>query len=998
MPSKCGYIKRCQIANVLIGKGQEKAASATTSIIERIRPTYILLVGIAGGFPAKGVRRGDVAIAHTIHSFDFGKLEGNSFKRRPELDFICDRGLLALAEVVATAEERGWRNNVVDGRPDGMPSDSFKVHTDCYVASSNKVVDNPAHDFYSKVAELFPEIHCVEMEGVGAGQSIQLAHVESVTKLLMIRGISDEPGQPEEGKDQREKWKNYAISTAANFTRTLIEQLVDDEAPQSSPGRPGGNNLKKIFISKLPNTGEFLLGRSTQLKKLERYKASLKAKIVSVIAAGGEGKTALVSQWLGEQLNTNSDEFEYIYAWSFYSQGIRTDTSVSSDDFFERFSSWLDIDGVANLSPWAKAEKIAETMASKKILLILDGLETLQSSNYSKLGEIQDRNIRHLLVQMAVSNLGFCIITSRVRLSDLDKWTNKSVYQIKLLKLPEKASISLLRRLGVVGQEHLLREVARSVDCHALAVNLLGNWLREAWDGDVRHSRELPTLQEHNTRVSKHAERVMLAYKIWFSRSNSRNELLLLMLIGLFDRPSKIDFLEALYKPDPINGLTESLNELSSAQIKQIITRLSDIGLIFMADDNALDAHPIIRSWADQELKRFYPGPYLEANRRISSVLSGLVVQQPSNSSDINVLYRAFQHACKANLHEQAFKEILWERIYRGQTYYSLLSLGLWGSDLAAIACLFEVPYTKPLSFLSTSNQAGFLGIAGLDLRSLGRLKEAVRTMEAGLKIHKNIHEHANSARATGNIAELQILVCDFKNALASAISSVRYASACAEHDLECAGWSYLGQIFHYTNIIKKAFSAFRRAEIIQQRIDGKILNGTIGFRFCQLLLAKGMFDDVISRASISMEQNRYNNLHIGLSKITIGQAYIGRDPCTPTVSDIVDEAIDSGLGLLFSVKAQDYLPHGLLASSARHRWKRNFCEAVKNVDEVLYLSQEREMKIFEIDAYYELSKIYKADMNYSKSQYYFMKANKLSSKYNYHIMSAVNRQPPDES
>ena len=441
LPLKYGYIGQCKVSNILIGKGEEKAASATAIVIDRIKPKYVLLVGIAGGFPTNGVRRGDVTIAHVIHSFDYGKLIDNLFNRRAEVDFICDRQLLAQAEVVATAKDCAWKKDVKEERPDSMPSDSFNVHTDCYVASSNKLVDNPNHDFYAKVAAYFPEIHCVEMEGVGVGQGITF---ENKARFLMIRGISDEPGQHEGGKDQRTKWKNYAISTAANFTRALIKQLADKEAPPS-PKEKKSKNVKKIFVSKLPNTGELLLGRKAQINKLEEYKASQKAKIVSVIAAGGTGKTALVSQWLGEQINLGSIEFEYIYAWSFYSQGIRTDTSVSSDDFFEHFSNWLDIDGVAKLSPWAKAEKVADAMATKKILLILDGLETLQSSDYSKIGEIQDRNIRHLLVQMAVSNLGFCIITSRVRLSDLDKWTNKSVYQIKLLKLPEEAAACLLR-------------------------------------------------------------------------------------------------------------------------------------------------------------------------------------------------------------------------------------------------------------------------------------------------------------------------------------------------------------------------------------------------------------------------------------------------------------------------------------------------------------------------------------------------------------------------
>jgi len=39
----------------------------------------------------------------------------------------------------------------------------------------NKVIDDPDHRVYANVAAAFPEIHAVEMEGIGAGVSAKLA-------------------------------------------------------------------------------------------------------------------------------------------------------------------------------------------------------------------------------------------------------------------------------------------------------------------------------------------------------------------------------------------------------------------------------------------------------------------------------------------------------------------------------------------------------------------------------------------------------------------------------------------------------------------------------------------------------------------------------------------------------------------------------------------------------------------------------------------------------
>jgi nucleoside phosphorylase len=225
LPMKSGMIGKHSVLCCASGKGQEETASAATLILERAKPSWVFLVGIAGGFPAQGVSRGDVIVAHVIHSFDYGKLVDGTFKRRPDNDINCNRTLLSWAEIAAGAKNEDWRRSIPEARPDGGNPSAFKVHVDCYVASSNKVVDDPDHAFYASVASAFPEIHAVEMEGIGAGASARLTQSERAVGFLMIRGISDEPGATAVGREQRAQWKKYAMATAAAFTRILIEQL-----------------------------------------------------------------------------------------------------------------------------------------------------------------------------------------------------------------------------------------------------------------------------------------------------------------------------------------------------------------------------------------------------------------------------------------------------------------------------------------------------------------------------------------------------------------------------------------------------------------------------------------------------------------------------------------------------------------------------------------------------------------------------------------------------
>ena len=73
-PTKVGTVGKFSVLCCQSGKGQEETASAATLILERAKPSWVFLVGIAGGFPAQGVSRRDVVVAHVIHSFDYGKL------------------------------------------------------------------------------------------------------------------------------------------------------------------------------------------------------------------------------------------------------------------------------------------------------------------------------------------------------------------------------------------------------------------------------------------------------------------------------------------------------------------------------------------------------------------------------------------------------------------------------------------------------------------------------------------------------------------------------------------------------------------------------------------------------------------------------------------------------------------------------------------------------------------------------------------------------------
>ena len=120
-----------------------------------------------------------------------------------------------------------------------------------------------------------------------------------------------------------------------------------------------------------------LVGRAAELKRLDDAWADPKTNILSLIAEGGAGKSALVNEWLKRLQADNYRGAEAVLGWSFYSQGHarsgRRQARASSTG--RSASSGITLD---TTSATAKGEAIAEAMSRRRVLLVLDGVEPLQ--------------------------------------------------------------------------------------------------------------------------------------------------------------------------------------------------------------------------------------------------------------------------------------------------------------------------------------------------------------------------------------------------------------------------------------------------------------------------------------------------------------------------------------------------------------------------------------------------------------------------------------------
>jgi serine/threonine protein kinase len=340
----------------------------------------------------------------------------------------------------------------------------------------------------------------------------------------------------------------------------LLARLAPNQSswkPPSSPARTHKPSVrsapKKISLARLPITGSDVFGREEDIDFLDCSWANRQIYIVSIVAWAGVGKSTLVNHWLRRMAADHYRSAELIFGWSFYRQGTSRETS-SADEFLDAALAWFGDPDPRLGTGWEKGERLAKLVAHRRTLLILDGLEPLQNPPGSQEGRLREPSLQALLRELAASNKGLCLITTRLPVADLADYAGISAIRRDLEQLPSDAGAKLLRALGVREDEAELRRASDEFSGHCLALTLLGSYLTDAFDGDIRFRKEVSGRLAHDVRQGVHARKVLECYQTWFGEGP---ELSVLQMLGLFDRPTDKKALGALLKPPAIPGLTD---------------------------------------------------------------------------------------------------------------------------------------------------------------------------------------------------------------------------------------------------------------------------------------------------------------------------------------------------------------------------------------------------------------------------------------------------------
>jgi serine/threonine protein kinase/tetratricopeptide (TPR) repeat protein len=480
-----------------------------------------------------------------------------------------------------------------------------------------------------------------------------------------------------------------AIDARRRITRRRLQKMPSTYSRVGTRKSPARFPPKRISVARLPVTGSDVFGREEDIAFLDNAWANKQINVVTIVAWAGVGKSTLVNHWLRRMATDNYRSAELIFGWSFYRQGTSGETS-SADEFLDAALTWFGDPDPRLGSAWEKGERLAKLVAYRRTLLVLDGLEPLQNPPGPREGRLREPSLQALLRELAAFNTGLCLISTRTPVADIADHESTSALRRDLEHLSRDAGAKLLRALGIKGHEEELRSASEEFRGHCFALTLLGSYLSDAYNGDIRCRNEVSGLLACDARQGVHARKVMQSYQTWLGEGP---ELAVLRMLGLFDRPTDEKTLGALLNSPAIPGLTESLTNLRPTEWRTILAKLRRARLLAGEDpDNPghLDTHPLVREYFGEQLRSQRNDAWKECNRRLYHYYRTLAPQQPDIFREMEPLFLAVICGCNAGLFRETLHKVYLPRIQRGDACFAANVLGARGPLLSVLVHFFE--------------------------------------------------------------------------------------------------------------------------------------------------------------------------------------------------------------------------------------------------------------------------------------------------------------------
>lgn len=384
------------------------------------------------------------------------------------------------------------------------------------------------------------------------------------------------------------------------------------------------------YIHKPTNDDNFK-GRKRDFAILNRWANDPDTKMIAITGIGGQGKTALVGQWLKQERTQNLAKIPLFY-WSFYE-----DMDVRK--FLQQVVEFCSPIALTHIKP--KIEPISfilSTVQRARLLLVLDGLEVMQDDTINH----NHGNITYPLLKSFLQNWvymqhkGLMILTSRFHFTQFSRYNGVGFHQLDLKRLSKEDGVSLLKQLNILGDQNLLESCVEKLFGHPLALRVLASTVKRCCYGNINQFKDEEILiwdkDDGLVQKLKH----LLSYYENLLHGGQKE---LLGIISLFKRPIETRSFVTLL------GNMKSLKNTPLAMadkfaIERQLQLLIDDFLIEKTDEG-ITTHPVIRDF-------FREGYKINGTRsEIADFLKDRPgFKQPKNIQQVRDIVEAVQLLC----------------------------------------------------------------------------------------------------------------------------------------------------------------------------------------------------------------------------------------------------------------------------------------------------------------------------------------------------------------
>ncbi len=604
----------------------------------------------------------------------------------------------------------------------------------------------------------------------------------------------------------------------------------------------------RIFRNNLTQAGGELLGRESELKRLDEAWNHGAANVIQIAGIGGVGKSALLGAWLAAMETDAYRNAETVFLWSFHHGCGSAGGAPSTELFFSRALSAFAGAKFENDDPESRVLRLLREIRKCRTLLVLDGVQNLQHCYGPNFGQFADPAFALLLRELVKENPGLCLIGSRLKNPELEAVGAPRALCLQLQGLRAPDARKLLQSRGVSGEANQFGHALGQHEGLPLSLQLLGKHLELVGDGNLVHYMEMGPLMEESGE-SESAARWACDYLDRLPLAGQRK---FFYLLSLFGRPTRLAEVLKTCRFRSVDGLTEDILGLTRMELRYGIFALERAGVVRVhrqQDGMLLQLSQFAGEAIAQAMKRNLPAQWLAGNQllfdRIRQKNSG---SRPSAQSRES-LYHAVVNGIRCKSWEEAF-DLYFRRLRDGCCLHP--PPGFRYLDQACLRGFFTDPWSRLQRGVGREESRVTLRFcAAVNLAGLGDIQQATALARACLKWFLARQCWSEALAAACLLLGMLLVVGKLPDAARWA-ERVRKRLARGGDPVTIASSEILAaNVLFLRGKSKKAGELFRRADRSIASTDparGWVIS-LVEFNFCRYLLDTGGYPSSLERS-----------------------------------------------------------------------------------------------------------------------------------------------------